>query len=148
MINLIPPKIKSCTVLWTVACSHSASPHFCLLNDLRWVHTDTPTVRRAYACALSCVPFPGFLTGPNQGARREQSEWIRVDCPESANSSPSTSWTPENQHLCEHFLKKRSIGSGKWGPCHAFFRQQGADWAGILSKAFLILKSNRPRSFL
>lgn len=112
LINLIPPNIKSWTVLWTVACSYSASPHY-----LSWMtcaectRTRPPFAVRTHARWAACH-FLDSLTGPDQGARREQPEWIRVDCPESANSSPSTKWTPERQHPREHFLKKRSIGSG------------------------------------
>ncbi|KAL7830586.1 hypothetical protein SRHO_G00317130 [Serrasalmus rhombeus] len=61
---------------------------------------------RAYACAVRRVyaecrcHFPDSWTGRDQ----EQPEWIRVDCPESANSSPSEK-AKQRRGVCGYFTR-------------------------------------------
>lgn len=106
-----------------------------------------PLLFCAYACALSRVPFPGFLDRPKSGIERarasSRSEFVStVQSPriqvrptgEQTQQRPLPTSPREAEHQCRYT-----------GLCHAFFRQQGAEWPGILNKAFLIVKFNRLR---
>ncbi len=104
----------------------------------------SPCVRmRAELRAISWIPWQAQIREREESSR---SEFV------STVQSPRIQVRPPAEHPRTNIFanissRSGASRSGKWGPCHAFFRQQGADWAGILSKAFLILKSNRPRSF-